>query len=101
MFSASYCQKEKNMYEKVNRPTAMIITYDAIKFMLPLTPLEEPPEKACATLAIMSEIEGRIMPASMAETVPIPKSVFSNGPMYLKNVMKAILSGASSLSISI
>lgn len=30
MFSASYCQNEKNMYEKANKPNATITTYEAM-----------------------------------------------------------------------
>lgn len=50
---------------------------------------------AAATLAMITEIDGRIMPASMAETVPTMKSTLSVIVMYLKNVKNPMLSGAS------
>lgn len=72
-----------------------------MKFILPATPLEFPFVKAWATFAIINEIEGRIMPAKMAEKVPITKRVFSKVPMYRKKVKKPMLCGSSALSISI
>ena len=52
------------------------------------------PEKAYATLAIINEIDGKIIPATIAEIVPTPNNTFSNVLMYLKNLKKLMLSGA-------
>ena len=56
-------------------------------------PRESPPENAYATLAMIREIDGRIMPARIAENVPTTKSSLSKPFMYLKNVKKPMLSG--------
>jgi hypothetical protein len=60
---------------------------------MPEMPLKLGFENAYATFAIISEIDGRIMPAKTAENVPITKSILSNRVMYLKKVKNPILSG--------
>jgi hypothetical protein len=64
-----------------------------------LTPEDDPPVNAAATLPMTSEIEGRIAPARTAAVVPAIRSNLSVGVRYVKYFVKAIwrVGGATSL----
>ena len=67
-------------------------TTEATKFMLMFS--LESSVKAAATVAMIIAIEGRIIPAIIADSVPTTKSSLSVTVMYRKKVKNPMLSGA-------
>jgi len=76
MFSAKCYQKAKNMYAKINRETATIITYYESNVIL-CCGSGLVPEKREATVAMINAIDGRIAPAQRALKVPMYNKALS------------------------
>ena len=69
----------KDMFEMMSPPPLMLL-----------------PVKAPATLPMISEIDGKIAPAIMAEKVPTNRRALSYSVMYVKNFVRLTYSATSS-----
>lgn len=88
------------MYEKINKAVAIKITYEAIAFIVSIMSVlsVSVPEKAAATFPMTRDMEGRIIPAIIAENVPKNNKTLSQPVMYLKNIKNEMDCGCSSSS---